>query len=565
MDNRSSILRDFLLKKNNLLLIIFFIIIITIYLLTKAANHTEAEDSLHFLFAISHGSLKNQFNPDHLLYNITNFSIFNLLRIFEYKGNAEIVVKLVNIFFGLLGLVTLYRITNHEKFSNFLKIFCISGVAFSYGYWWYSVECEVYISSIAFTLLSIHRLILIKDNFSNIINHLILGIFNAFAILFNKPHVLFIIVVLISYLLVYIHEKEKISKNEVICKGCLFLGSCTFIVLISYLIVGIYVFNFIELKQMINWASNLDRVTTGIVSKEFGVDISKVLKAPIGIARTICGLQFIFSFPYLSELLTEIFPNFILREEIFLVKGFTGAKRVSLIILFGINFIIICVLILTAIKKKFNKLINQKSKLFLNNPSYLTSIFIIYFVIFTIFNILFEPQHIELWLSCIPVIFFLLCKFLNPIVNKNSNKILMVIFIISLFYINLLGCIIPQTSLRNDYWYAFNSWIIKNCNQNDLIVTGSGYISDGYIKYFSKAKVLNTLGSDTKLLQNFINYAKEEKINNIYFTSTVINPTNEIVLRGNFDTSHAKEFFNKSKRRLRLVHSDSFQNIYLFE
>ena len=158
------------------------------------------------------------------------------------------------------------------------------------------------------------------------------------------------------------------------------------------------------------------------------------------------------------------------------------------------------------------------------------------------------PQNIEMWISLGPIVFLALGLLTVPIIHKTRIRISMGIILICLFLINLFGSVLPQTDPEHDYWHKFNSWLIKNCKTGDLVVSGSGTISDRYVKYYSGAEVFSTLYSDQTLEKEFQEVIASHKTKKIYFSSTVYQPVEEYV-RYNYDNSYATSFFSKYSKK----------------
>jgi hypothetical protein len=132
--------------------------------------------------------------------------------------------------------------------------------------------------------------------------------------------------------------------------------------------------------------------------------------------------------------------------------------------------------------------------------------------------------------------------------------------------VNLLGTVLPQTTHDHDYWYAFNSWLINNCNSEDLLLSGSGIISDGYVKYHTEAKVISIFPDpdDRPIEKKFEEYVFYYKPKRILFSSTVYSPPQEYLIKFNLDHTATKKFFEKSKKYLTMIHDDSWQKIYVY-
>ncbi len=546
-------------NKEKLYLVIVLSVIAAVYFLTSSVNHNEAEDSLCYLYKISYGSLSDQFHPEHLLYNFINYKFFQLWQLFGYKGNAEFTVKFVNIIAALSALWLLYVIASKLNFPVLLRYLCIISVAFSYGFWWYSVECETYIIPIVFVLLCLHRLILIHKDFFKLANHLFLGAFNAIAILFHKQHILLVIIIFLGYILIFYENRRRITWNKFTVIITMYTAICGFMVLFSYLIVAIFIKGLFNFNQIAIWVLHLD-----VVSSKLGWHISDLPKAIIGFCRIFIGGHYIFSFSIFSDLLQKIMPFFWLEEEIFLIKDFSIFRSVSLYVLSIVVFLLTIYIIFQINKHRSLPLMRSSESDLSRLKFFIIIILSGYFVIYSLFNMFYVPQNIEMWISLSPIVFLALGLLTIPIIHKTRNRISMGIILICLFLINLFGSVLPQTDPEHDYWHKFNSWLIKNCNAGDLVVSGSGTISDRYVKYYSGAEVFSTLYSDQSLEKEFQEIIASHKTKKIYFSSTVLHPIKEFT-GDNFDNSYTTSFFSKSTKYLTLIHSDSYQKVFLYK
>jgi hypothetical protein len=546
----------------NLWLLAVISVIALVYFSTLSVNHNEAEDSLFYLLDISRGSIGDQVHPNHLLYNFINYLFLHTWQLFGYEGSVELPVKVINIMGSLCSLLLLYIIATHLKFHFMLRYFCVFAVAFSYGVCLYSVECETYVLPLVFVLLCFRQLMLIQIDFFKPANHLLLGVFNAIAILLHQQHSLLGPVIFVGYLLILYFNKQRITWKIFLLRISLYIFVCFFVTLSSYLIAAVFVKGLTTYSEIVSYALGRFNKTPTPVGYWSMASIPLVM---MGLFRTFIGGHFLFSYQAISNFLQEKFPNFMLREEIFLVKDFSIVKSIALSIL-SITIIFLMTFIFYQIVKQKNIKLIQPDETKFQQQRFTLLIFITYLVIYSLFNIWWEPQNIEYWISVIPVCLLVFGFVLNPLIYNLRIRISTGIITICLFVTNLFGSVLPQTSLENDYWYVFNSWLIKNCNSDDIVVSGSAPVSDAYVRYYSGAKVVSIFPDpdDRPIDIKFNEIIADNKTARILFSSTVYSPPKEYLNKFNSDNSAAKIFFEKSKKHLTLIHTDSWQKIYLY-
>ena len=289
--------RDKLLSNNSksekLLLLAAILLVGLLYFSTMSVNHSEAEDSQYYLMNISRGSLGDQVHPNHLLYNLINYLFLHTWQFFGYDGGVELPVIVINVIGSLCCLFVIYYLASYLKFDVLLKYFCVSAVAFSGSFWWYSVECEAYILPLAFTLLCFHQLIRIQADFNKPLNHVLLGLFSAIAMLMHQQHSLSGLVILIGYFFIFFFDRHRITWKIFLSRISLYVIVCFFVVSISYCLVAILVEDLTSFDQIINWG-------LGWLSKKrpfkFGYwSMGSILLGLIGVFRTFIGGHFLFS------------------------------------------------------------------------------------------------------------------------------------------------------------------------------------------------------------------------------------------------------------------------------
>ena len=550
-------------KNKKLLLSAALLFIALVYFSTMSVNHSEAEDSQYYLMNISRGSLSDQVHPNHLLYNLINYIFLHTWQFFGYEGGVELPVKVINIAGSLGCILLIYQLASYLNFSFLLRYFCIFAVAFSCGFWWYSVECETYILPLVFTLLSFHQLVKIHADFNKPLNHALLGLFSALAMLMHQQQSLSGLTIFIGYFFIFFFDRHTMTWKIFLPRISLYILVCFSVVFISYCLVAILIQDLTSFDQIVDWGQ-------GWLSKKrlfkFGYwSTASFFLGLIGFIRTFIGGHFLFSFEWFSNLLEKNLPHIMFREEIFLVKDFGSFKSLSLAVLSILIIFLMSVIILQIIKPhRLRAVLSDESGQ--QRARFCLIILLTYSIIFSLFAIYWEPQNTEHWIAIVPIFVLIFGLLTNRIIHKWRIQISLVFIVICLFVVNLFGSVLPQTSHDHDYWYAFNSWLINNCDSQDLVLSGSGIISDGYVKYHTGAKVISIFPDpdDRPLEKKFEEFVSNHNPKRILFSSTVYSPPEQYLKKFELDHSDTRAFFIKSKKYLSLIHDDSWQTIYVY-
>ena len=144
-------------------------------------------------------------------------------------------VQIANALTGALGVAVLWMLLRYVGLS---RIYAAAGcglVAFSYGYWWYSVEVEVYILSTFFLIccLFLAYRAAVKPSWKVFA---ILGAAHGLAILAHQTNLLFAIVTLAALLL----SLRTLSWIRVAGCGLAHTGAGIIAVVVPYLLVIFY-------------------------------------------------------------------------------------------------------------------------------------------------------------------------------------------------------------------------------------------------------------------------------------------------------------------------------------
>lgn len=562
-------------------------VIAAVYLSTLAVNHTEAEDSLWYLRSISTGTLKDQFHPNHLLYNYANHIVYRGLQALGYRQGPETPVSVVNVAGALMILAFCWKLARAAGVPLFAGYAALLLTASAYGFWWYSVECETYILPIVFVFLTFGQILRIRREFANPFSYLLLGAFIALAILFHQQHVLLIPVVLGGYLAIFSTQRKKISGSRFLRGLFLFGLSCAALVGVLYLLVAVLVEEQRTLPSIMGW------LKSGSEAGGYGYGLlAGFFKGIIGFSRAYIGGHYLFGFPAVTSLLERLIPNYELAEEIFLVRDLSPLLRAALLVLTAGGLACACLAAYRAwISSHFahgngtkNEELPQTAPRRKTRPhtalgaafapdadgglstrQLLLVLLLLYVAVYGLFNIWYLPESIEVWISLVPVTALLLALLAGGPLQKRFLRLLVSGAITCLFVVNLLGSVLPQHDHTHDFWYQFNGWLLGDCRPGDLVVSGSGYISDGYVAFYCNAKVLSTLDAGDSFQGQFDKTVAWYAPHRILIVSTVYQRPPQLTSQAHSITPAARQFFEEIRPRLTLLHSDAWQEVYLYK
>jgi len=155
-------------------------------------------DGVMFATYIEHGPWERLFNPHHLLYTYVMYILHNF---FESVSGRDIkalyMMQWINIFLGSIGVALLWRLISRLVEDKGLALLVTLLGCFSFTWWHYSTDADVYIISTLFLLLAADRLeTVIRHREPSNADFVVIGIFQALSVLFHQLNVFWVFCVM---------------------------------------------------------------------------------------------------------------------------------------------------------------------------------------------------------------------------------------------------------------------------------------------------------------------------------------------------------------------------------
>jgi len=143
-------------SRKSLYAIGMFICIALIYLgfISHSYNYDGTVFSLYLRYTDATGNLAQVVHSHHLLYQPLAHVFYKFLKLCSFEPITVFALQLFSIIFALLSLILFYFIIKSIFKKNYLAFLIIPLLAFSYNFWLFSIEAEVYIMSNFFLMLT---------------------------------------------------------------------------------------------------------------------------------------------------------------------------------------------------------------------------------------------------------------------------------------------------------------------------------------------------------------------------------------------------------------------------
>ncbi|HKP53848.1 MAG TPA: glycosyltransferase family 39 protein [Chloroflexia bacterium] len=122
-----------------------------IYLITRAGFHTF--DGIAYIRDIGK-PLSALVLPHHLIYEPTVLGFNRVWQAFGWTGEADAPAQMISSLAGAGGLALFYKLAWEWSHTRILSLIATLALALTYGYWFYSVEVDIYLPPLFFMLLA---------------------------------------------------------------------------------------------------------------------------------------------------------------------------------------------------------------------------------------------------------------------------------------------------------------------------------------------------------------------------------------------------------------------------
>ena len=451
-----------------------FTVYLVLYTLTLSHVPSIATDSATYINQIDSG--ENLLHPHHLIYNTVAKAWIAIWRLLGVHTDSAILAAELNAIFGALSLCVFYSIVRSRLGLDRWTALLATGLpAFSWGFWFYSGCVEVYAIPLFLLLLSFY---LLTDEHVDGRTFALVGFLNGVAVLFAEISVLFAAVV---FLAAWLGSRGGTTTWAKSFANYLLAAVPT--AAVPYSLAAFTVPKVHSLRVAWSWLTNYARYP-GYWTP---LSRSSVPRASIGFGQAFVGSHFVFALPSLRHWVERLLRGFHLDNKVFLVRNLgTGMAR----LLLGLTIALFLILVtsLAARLRFWSQLSPSKQRLV-----YLS---VAWFFAYGAFVFFYMSVNAKFWIPpslCFWMIFlaFVLCT--RPTFEAASSwpRVVIAVTVALCFLVNYLGSIRFTRDQANDYYYSEIEPLVKLANHDDLIVIGTAWKFEPYVRRYGNAKLLS--------------------------------------------------------------------------
>jgi hypothetical protein len=505
-----------------------FLVLFLFFVITIPGNKSEADDGLAYAYLVRTQDWDKLFLSRYLLFLPFFKAVHYVLGSIGLSADVYLTMAYLSCIFSALTILVCYRIlTRVLKVSREAAIWGCLFLAFSYGFWRYSVEAEVYSLANLFCVLILYLVFKPRGTRSATVPVIIAGVLAGLAALIYKPNA---IPVFFCYPLYFLFTKRW--------KG-LFLYSASAIVVT----IGVYYIVFINLGRDITFMGFLVEGS----SRSYG---SPLLTCFI-LLSNIITTNFIFGIEPIKQFVSQKFPANIITEEVFAARRnsfFNHAAVASFVALAGIMFLLLV---------KGWRLFSRKS---ITAVHYVILGWILFYSITLLYL---DPNSPEPWtMLIVPLSLLITSLWIYPFFRQ-MKKTLPYLFIAVLLIHNYMGGYKLIANKKSDYSAHVTGWLLKNSQRGDLILSLGSRYTLTYIQYNTPANLCSPE-------QSFDRCLKEAEATiasgaRVFILDDVINADQVVKFRHPETFEKTKQFVSKYRDYLIPVNAGDPLNGVIYE
>lgn len=506
---------------------VFGLMIFFFLLISFPHNRSESDDGYFYAFEVSHKSYQALFYPRYLLFLPIMKLGYTVAEWFLPGLDAYKFMCVANSLCATVCVLLFFRILRKQGLQKKAAIFTTCILLFSYGFWRYAIEAEVYALSILLLLLVIDLLFEADKKVTTKIGAIILAaVLAALSILIYKPN---IIVVGFSFGLVML-----IGKNW---KQFFLYGTLqAFIVLLGYYIVF----------QL--FADKISGFITFLLEGSSRSQGSTLMSLFV-VGSNFTSMNFIYGLPFITEFIHHHFPSNLIVEEVFAARRNHGLSLLS-----TLTFLLLictsCFIVWRAIRK-------VKLNAVLKNP------FALWALLYSIMLLVLDPTSPEPWIMVIVPFMAIVGASIIKIYLERFDWRMILVLIILLATHNIIGGVSFIWKKSTDYSAYESGWLVRHAKQNDLVLSFGSASTLRYILYYVPAELCSPeqkFGECIlKIKRNFANGGS------VYFLEDMMHPSETIRYRHKKAYDEVAEFISRNRNNFRVMNEGEPEEAIIYK
>lgn len=477
---------------------LLFLALAILDLSNLARSHSEAEDTPLYILDATTG--ERTFHPNHLLFGLVGRGNFLLWRALGYGGNAAVPMQVLSVAAGLCSVWLTYRIAVRAGVPSVLAGTAAGWLAFSFGFWVYSVEADTYLLPMPFLLAAVLLLLgpgdgdVSSTGDRSVARPACIGLLLATAALLHQQYVFAVPAVLVTLYLVWRRGPRRTVGGLLRGAGVVAI-TVAGLVAVAYLAVGFLALGYQSVGDVVGWAR-------GHAGNGMWESLSP--KTPVmllvGFARSIVSINFLFRSDQTNALMTSVFGGKSLVEERYLAEhGISTPAFTAICLAVAAAVVAGAWLLVRSVRRGAGTECDAR------RTRGARGVLVPFAATYALVNVLaimvWEPGNPEFWIAVIPSLVLLLAVRLAPRTRVVAAS---AVLVAALFVANFLGGVRPYADVSNDYWYMQNSGFATLAQRGDVVVTDCPYVCLGTLALITDTAPIDVATGDVEDLDKVL-------------------------------------------------------------
>lgn len=500
-----------------------------IFASTIPQNHTAAEDAYAYANAVEKAPFDSIGKRHHLLYVPLMAGVLSLCRALGYEGRAFPLLIGLSIMCGGILLVLAYRATElawnrparreavHR--APFPALLAASMLGCSYGVWRYAGEAEIVVPALTIMFGSLGLAMKCRRLHTQMLTGLAAGI----GILFHAATgITALIVAPMVYLL---RRLPRAAIIHVACAGLVAVAGYALLFRLG---------NTSVLPDMAGQTVNhmvTPLATTAPDHPTWALSWRTLAKGSAALGQALLSGNFLFGLPLERTMLTGVFADRLLIEEIYMGRAMTGIHAWLGVLTFTVALGLGLWSMIARLRLIFTPRRHQRRP----PLAVFTYPLLAWVLVYGLVVLLYEPGNPELWVyGSAPLVLLFVAHILTPLWYSGHRRLVITFLIVFALH----NCIGGMSTLgaQGNYHRAKAAPVLEHAHQGVLLTAG-GYGFATYLGYHSSAEVID-LFEDLRRhnaeavnarLANLLDLASRERP--VFITGDVFDPPAPLSLR----------------------------------
>ncbi len=430
-----------------------FFLLLAFFSLTNPRNHSEANDALGYALTVEQAPAAQLWHSQHVLYFPTAKLVFLAAQKIGLADRANPVLIWFSRVCGALTLLAAFLLLRRRAVAFSAALAGAAALAFSYGFWRYTNETEIYVPALLLILLAW----LAAAGAPRLANVIAGALLAALACLM---HLLNVLPALAAIPLFYLLQRRV---RDALLHGLLAGG----------LTGGIYL-------ALFGTRVVAEIFDVGSDQPEGGLHLASFAKGAVALAQNVTAGNFLFASEKFQHALTALFPYRALARQIFTGQHADALSRT-------LPYATLVLLVLCA-----GALLLARLKIRRDKKDFAFTVSLAaWFALYALVVVITEPGGPENWVMALPPLLLLVAATLFAPLAAAGRAALPLAFVMLLGLHNYFGAFRLLADESGDLAACKSAWLEQHAQSGDLILNADSFEVMRHLSYYGHAKVIH--------------------------------------------------------------------------